>query len=136
MLPPDLAEVDDRDWAEARRRLDLIEPVLEKARLPRTVMAARARAFRTTGLLSSLLPYKPAGGRRKSLKLKTELLHKRRRHMSGFKRNFKAVRKMWQRSFVGESKSERTRPAHGSRRSPSCSDRRYAMRSRAIRLCR
>src|SRR5450755_533857 len=27
------------------------------------------------------------------LKLETELLHKRRRHMSGFKRNFKAVRK-------------------------------------------
>ena len=27
MLPPDLAEIDDRDWVEARRRLDLIEPV-------------------------------------------------------------------------------------------------------------
>jgi putative transposase len=80
VLPPDLAERDDRDWAEARRRLDLIEPVLEKARLPRRVMAERAReggvevttlyrwtrAFRTTGLLSSLLPYKPAGGRGKS----------------------------------------------------------------------
>jgi len=71
VLPPDLAELDDRDWAEARRRLALIEPVLEKARLPRSVMAERAReggvevttlcrwarAFRTTGLLSSLLPY-------------------------------------------------------------------------------
>ncbi len=80
VLPPDLAELDDRDWAEARRRLDLIGPVLERARLPRSVMAewARAggvevttlyrwaRAFRTTGLLSSLLPYKPAGGRGKS----------------------------------------------------------------------
>jgi putative transposase len=80
VLPPDLAGLDDRDWAEARRRLDLIEPVLEKARLPRSVMAERARAggvevttlyrwaraFRATGLLSSLLPYKPAGGRGKS----------------------------------------------------------------------
>jgi putative transposase len=80
VLPPDLAELDDRDWAEARRRLELIGPVLEKARLPRSVMAARAReggvevttlyrwarAFRATGLLSSLLPYKPAGGRGKS----------------------------------------------------------------------
>jgi putative transposase len=77
VLPP---ELDDRDWAEARRRLDLIEPVLKEARLPRAVMAARAReggvevtplyrwarAFRTTGLLSSLLRYKPAGGRGKS----------------------------------------------------------------------
>jgi putative transposase len=32
---PDFAELDDRDWAEARRRLDLIQPVLERARLPR-----------------------------------------------------------------------------------------------------
>ena len=68
VLPPDLAELDDRDWAEARRRLDLIEPVLEKARLPRSVMAERARAggvevttlyrwaraFRTTGLASGI----------------------------------------------------------------------------------
>jgi putative transposase len=67
-LPPDLSVLDDRDWAEARRRLDLIGPVLEKARLPRSVMAERARAggvevttlyrwaraFRATGLLSSL----------------------------------------------------------------------------------
>jgi putative transposase len=80
VLPPDLAELDDRDWVEARRRLDLIGPILEKARLPRSVMAERAReggvevttlyrwarAFRTTGLLSSLLPYKPVGGRGKS----------------------------------------------------------------------
>ena len=45
-LPPDLSVLDDRDWAEARRRLDLIGPVLEKARLPRSVMAARARGRR------------------------------------------------------------------------------------------
>jgi putative transposase len=80
-LPPDLSVLDDRDRAEARRRLDLIGPVLEKARLPRSVMAERARAggvevttlyrwaraFRATGLLSSLLPYKPAGGRGKTI---------------------------------------------------------------------
>ena len=46
VLPPDLAELDDRDWAEARRRLDLIGPVLERARLPRSVMAERARGRR------------------------------------------------------------------------------------------
>jgi putative transposase len=77
VLSPELAELDDRDWAEARRRLDLIGPVLDKARLPRSVMAERAREggvevttlyrwARATGLLSSLLPYKPAGGRGKS----------------------------------------------------------------------
>jgi len=77
---PDLAELDDRDWAEARRRLELIKPVLERARLPRSVMAQRARdagaevttlyrwarSYRASGLLSSLLPYQPAGGRGKS----------------------------------------------------------------------
>jgi putative transposase len=77
---PDLAGLDDRDWAEARRRLDLIKPVLERARLPRSLMAQRARdagvevttlyrwarSYRASGLLSSLLPYKPAGGRGKS----------------------------------------------------------------------
>jgi len=43
VLPPDLADLDDRDWAEARRRLDLIEPVLEKARLPRSAGCYRGR---------------------------------------------------------------------------------------------
>src|SRR5664279_4073894 len=42
--PPDLRELDDRDWNEARRRLDLIQPVLDAARLPRSVMSERARA--------------------------------------------------------------------------------------------
>jgi hypothetical protein len=32
---PDLTEVDDRDWAEARRRLDLIAPLLDGTRSPR-----------------------------------------------------------------------------------------------------
>src|SRR5450755_3087714 len=77
---PDLSELDDRDWNEARRRLDLIQPVLDAARLPRSVLSERARAagvevttlyrwarlYRATGLLSSLLPYKPGGGRGKS----------------------------------------------------------------------
>jgi putative transposase len=78
--PPDLSELDDRDWNEARRRLDLIQPVLDAARLPRSVMSERARdagvevttlyrwarLYRATGLLSSLLPYKRGGGRGKS----------------------------------------------------------------------
>jgi putative transposase len=77
---PDLTKVDDRDWAEARRRLDLIAPLLDGTRSPRAVIVERAqaaaldastlyrwaRAYRASGLLSSLLPYKPSGGRGKS----------------------------------------------------------------------
>jgi len=79
-VQPDLAELDDLDWAEARRRLELIGPLLDGARCPRTVIVERAwgagldastlyrwaRAYRAAGLLSSLLPYKPSGGRGKS----------------------------------------------------------------------
>ena len=61
---PDLSKVDDRDWAEARRRLDLIAPLLDGTRSPRAVIVERAH--RASGLLSSLLPYKPSGGRGKS----------------------------------------------------------------------
>jgi hypothetical protein len=76
---PDLNKVDDRDWAEARRRLDLIVPLLDGTRSPRAVIVERARSagldastlYRwaraySSGLLSSLLPYKPSGGRGKS----------------------------------------------------------------------
>ena len=77
---PDLTKVDDRDWTEARRRLDLIAPLLDGTRSPRAVIVERARsagldastlyrwarAYRASGLLSSLLPYKPSGGRGKS----------------------------------------------------------------------
>jgi putative transposase len=77
---PDLSKVDDRDWGEARRRLDLIAPLLDGTRFPRAVIVERAqaagldastlyrwaRAYRASGLLSSLLPYKPSGGRGKS----------------------------------------------------------------------
>ena len=77
---PNLAELDDRDWEEARRRLDLIAPLLEGTRCPRSVVVERARAgecdvttlyrwarlYRASGLLSSLLPQKPNGGRGKS----------------------------------------------------------------------
>jgi transposase len=76
----DLSKVDDRDWAEARRRLDLIAPLLDGTRSPRAVIVERAQAagldastlyrwaqaYRASGLLSSLLPYKPCGGRGKS----------------------------------------------------------------------
>jgi hypothetical protein len=41
---PDLSKVDDRDWAEARRRLDLIVPLLDGTRSPRAVIVERARA--------------------------------------------------------------------------------------------
>jgi hypothetical protein len=77
---PDLSKVDDRGWAEARRRLDLIAPLLEGMRAPRAVIVERARAagldastlyrwaraYRASGLLSSLLPY---GGALKIRKL-------------------------------------------------------------------
>jgi putative transposase len=77
---PDLTKVDDRDWAEARRRLDLIAPLLDCTHCPRAVIVERAqaagldastlyrwaRAYRASGLLPSLLPYKPSGGRGKS----------------------------------------------------------------------
>ncbi len=77
---PDLTKIDDRDWGEARRRLDLIAPLLDGTRAPRAVIVERgkaagldastlyrwARAYRASGLLSSLLPYKPSGGRGKS----------------------------------------------------------------------
>lgn len=79
-VQPDLAELDDHDWAEARRRLDLIGPLIDGARCPRVVIVERAwgagldastlyrwaRAYRASGLLSSLLPFKPSGGRGKS----------------------------------------------------------------------
>jgi putative transposase len=77
---PELVALDDHDWAEARRRLELIGPLLDRARCPRAVIVERARsagldpstlyrwarAYRASGLLSSLLPYKPSGGRGKS----------------------------------------------------------------------
>jgi len=40
---PDLTKVDDRDWAEARRRLDLIAPLLDGTRSPRAVIVERAQ---------------------------------------------------------------------------------------------
>ena len=41
---PDLSKVDDRDWGEARRRLDLIAPLLDGTRSPRAVIVERAQA--------------------------------------------------------------------------------------------
>jgi len=77
---PDLSELDERDWGEASRRLDLIAPLLDGARPPRATIVERAqtggvdattlyrwaRTYRASGRLSSLLPYKPGGGRGKS----------------------------------------------------------------------
>ena len=75
-----LNDVSDRDWAEARRRRDLIAPLLDGTRCPRSIVVERARAgdcaattlyrwarlYRASGLLSSLLPEKSSGGRGKS----------------------------------------------------------------------
>jgi putative transposase len=75
-----LNDVSDRDWAEARRRRDLIAPLLDGTRCPRSIIVERARAgdcaattlyrwarlYRASGLLSSLLPEKSHGGRGKS----------------------------------------------------------------------
>src|ERR1019366_1507827 len=61
---PDLSKVDDRDWAEARRRLDLIAPLLDGTRSPRAVIVERAQA---AGLDASTLyrwarAYRGVGG--------------------------------------------------------------------------
>jgi putative transposase len=71
---PDFTKVADRDWGEARRRLDLIAPLLDGTRSPRAVIVERARAagldastlyrwaraYRASELLSSLLRINPA----------------------------------------------------------------------------
>jgi hypothetical protein len=75
-----LNDISDGDWAEARRRRDLIAPLLDGTRCPRSIVVERARAgdcatttlyrwarlYRASGLLSSLLPEKSNGGRGKS----------------------------------------------------------------------
>jgi hypothetical protein len=38
-----LNDVSDRDWAEARRRRDLIAPLLDGTRCPRSIVVERAR---------------------------------------------------------------------------------------------
>jgi hypothetical protein len=40
-------QLDDRDWDEARRRLALIQPVLDAARLPRSEMSERGARRRS-----------------------------------------------------------------------------------------
>jgi putative transposase len=77
---PDLALVDEHDWGEARRRLRLIEPLLGVV-CPRSIVTAQAKSggvvattiyrwahkYRASGgLLSSLLPVHPSGGRGRS----------------------------------------------------------------------
>ena len=72
--PPDLAHVDQHDWDEARRRLKLIEPLLQGMICPSSTVTAQAQAggvvtttiyrwaqkYRASGLLSSLLPTHPS----------------------------------------------------------------------------
>lgn len=78
--PADLLTPTGPEWEEARRRHALIAPMVENTRLPRTIVRQHAaetgvsvttlyrwaRTFRASGLLSSLLPYKPSGGRGKT----------------------------------------------------------------------
>jgi len=75
-----VGDLDDRDWEEARRRLELVGPLIDGTTCPRAVVLERARAancdvttlyrwaklHRASGLLSSLLRRKPPGGRGKS----------------------------------------------------------------------
>jgi hypothetical protein len=72
-----LNDVSYRDWAEARRRRDLIAPLLDGTRCPRSIVVERARAgdcatttlyrwarlYRASGRLSSLRPEKSNGAR-------------------------------------------------------------------------
>lgn len=75
----DISTVSDDDWATARKRLSFIKPMLEspargdacasqaaaEAGVSRATIYLWYRAYRNSGLLSSLLPVKPAGGRGK-----------------------------------------------------------------------
>lgn len=77
---PDLTQIDDRDWDEASRRLEIIKPLLERNRTRRPDIAAAAqsygveastvyrwiRQYRSTEKLSSLIPARSSGGRGKS----------------------------------------------------------------------
>jgi putative transposase len=83
---PDLSQLDGRDWDEARRRLTIIKSLLEKPRRPRSEVEGAAKElnvdaatiyrwmnqYRSSGKLSSLLPYKRDGGRGRS-RLKPEV---------------------------------------------------------------
>jgi putative transposase len=79
-VAPELAQIDEAAWVEARRRFALIAPMLEAVPCPRSIVAQIAqsggvdtttlyrwaRIYRASGLLTSLLPTKPQGGRGKS----------------------------------------------------------------------
>jgi hypothetical protein len=72
---PDFSKVDDRDWAEARRRLDLIAPLLDGTCSPRAVIVEQAagldvstlyrwaRAYRASGLSLLVLWTNPSPNR-------------------------------------------------------------------------
>ena len=77
---PDLTQLDDADWDEARRRRDAIKPLIAMPRPPRSLIAEHARAFGVSAAtmyrwmrtfltsgnkLSALLPVKRNGGRGK-----------------------------------------------------------------------
>ncbi len=76
-VQPDLAWLDDHDWAEARRRLELISPMLDGARCPRAVIIERARG---AGLDASTL-YRWARSYRASGLLRRERIASARRSM-------------------------------------------------------
>lgn len=73
----DLADVSEQHWEEARRRLNLIKPLLSRQEWGSAMVQAIAKtnalgqatiyrwrdAYRNSGLLSSLLPKKRGGGR-------------------------------------------------------------------------
>lgn len=76
----DLELVSEHDWSIARARLEMITPLLgrpawgsaladqiaERNGVSRATIYNWVQLYRNTGLLSALLPYKPAGGRGKS----------------------------------------------------------------------
>ena len=83
---PDLSQLDDADWDEARRRLTVVKALLAMPRRSRAEVKEQATslgvdpatlyrwigAYKDTGKLDSLLPAKPSGGRGKG-RLNAEL---------------------------------------------------------------
>ena len=79
--PPDLATVSDQDWAEAKRRVDVIRPLAKMPFCPISLAEEASKALELSrrrvysliriyrssgGLLTSLLPSKPSGGKGQS----------------------------------------------------------------------
>jgi putative transposase len=126
-----LNDVSDRDWAEARRRQDLIAPLLDGTRCPRSIVVERARAgdcaattlyrwarlYRASGRLSALLPEKSNGGRGKSRlnpaveQILTQTI--KEHYLTRQQRTVRSTAEEVARRQLPRGESERTKPEYG-----------------------